>query len=332
VSSQLTFSVLLPVYNGEPFLQEAVESILAQTFTDFELLLLNDGSTDKSQKILESFTDHRIRIIQNPVNVGLIATLNKGIEEAKGRYIVRMDADDISVSERFQEQFNYLSKNPEIDIFGSNCAYFGGSSLISKYELTHSKIALKLLFENSFMHPTVVIKRESLITNNLAFDKKFLHTEDWALWLDCYESGLKFGNIEKVLLKYRLGTHNITVINSDGKIDRFLQLYKKAFSLIGLDSSIENLRAHYYYSFGTLNEVNKNILIAHLKLLRNSLNQRFEASIVKETLALKTKQFILRSADLKRREAISFAIKTRSLSFSMCLYFLKSVFSKKKLN
>ena len=120
-----TVTVLMPVYNGEMYLREAIDSILHQTFTDFEFLIINDGSTDNSETIILSYDDSRIRYEKNDSNLKLIATLNKGIELAKGKYIVRMDADDISIPDRIEKQVAFLEKNPDVGICGSWFTAFG---------------------------------------------------------------------------------------------------------------------------------------------------------------------------------------------------------------
>ena len=109
-------TVLMPVYNGEKYLQQAIESILKQTFTDFEFLIINDGSTDNSENIILSYDDSRIRYIKNEENLRLIRTLNKGIELAKGKYIARMDCDDISLPYRFEKQLKEFQNNPHLDM------------------------------------------------------------------------------------------------------------------------------------------------------------------------------------------------------------------------
>src|SRR5215218_8009066 len=116
-------SVILPVYNGEAYLQEAVDSILAQTFTDFELLIINDGSTDDSERIIDSYKDSRVKHLKNEQNRGLIFSLNRGVEAAKGAYIARMDADDVALPERLEKQMQYLKQNKEVGILSCTVSF-----------------------------------------------------------------------------------------------------------------------------------------------------------------------------------------------------------------
>ncbi len=118
-------TVLMPVYNAEKYLKTAIESILKQTFSDFELLIINDGSTDGSEEIIRSFNDKRIRLFNNEQNLGIIKTLNKGLNLAKGEYIIRMDADDISLPDRLELQVKYMEENPGIGISGTQARIFG---------------------------------------------------------------------------------------------------------------------------------------------------------------------------------------------------------------
>jgi glycosyltransferase involved in cell wall biosynthesis len=128
-------TVLMPVYNGEEFLHEAIESILKQTYLNFELLIINDGSTDSSENIILSYPDTRIRYIKNESNIKLIATLNNGFALAQGKYIVRMDADDYSVKERLQKQVAFMEANPEVTLAGSWFETIGDEpSRVVKYE------------------------------------------------------------------------------------------------------------------------------------------------------------------------------------------------------
>ena len=112
-------SVILPAYNADRYLTEAIKSILAQTYSNFELIILNDGSTDHTEQIILGFTDSRILYIDNHQNLGIVATLNKGLSVAQGEYIARMDADDISTAVRFEHQINYLETHPAVGVLGS---------------------------------------------------------------------------------------------------------------------------------------------------------------------------------------------------------------------
>ena len=148
-----TVSIVLPVYNAEKYVREAIESILNQTFTDYEFVIINDGSTDGSEKIIQSFKDKRIIYVKNEKNIGIVKTLNKGIEKAFGTYIVRMDADDVSVSDRVEKQVKFMDENPRISISGSWMKYFGSKDEDVKFPTSESDVSNKMIFLTKSPHP-----------------------------------------------------------------------------------------------------------------------------------------------------------------------------------
>ena len=159
-------TVLMSVYNGERYLHEAIESILNQTFTDFEFLIINDGSTDSTRDIITSYTDSRIRLIDNEQNIGLTKSLNKGIDLARGKYIARMDADDISMPERLEVQYNFLEKNIEYSLVSSG-AYLIDENNNQIGELyrpyNYEMILGYIFFFNPIIHPSVLFEKKEII-------------------------------------------------------------------------------------------------------------------------------------------------------------------------
>ena len=177
-------SVILPVYNGGLYLKEAMESVLNQTFTDFELIIINDGSTDDSPKIIAKFYDSRIKII-NQKNQGLIASLNTGIRLSKGKYIARMDADDISLPERFQKQIAHLDANDDIGLLGTTFAIQSEEKIsgIAAVLLNDQDLRYQLLYKCPFGHGTVMFRKnlESKL-DELWYLQSEKHVEDYELW------------------------------------------------------------------------------------------------------------------------------------------------------
>jgi len=176
-------TVLLPVYNGAKYLNPAVESLLAQTFRDFELLLINDGSTDESAAILAGYDDRRIRLEHNPTNLGLPATLNKGLELARAPYIARMDCDDISLPTRLEKQFHYLEAHPEIGILGSNYRLIGSQGSpgdFSNFPSEHCLIRWGLIFGSQIPHPCAMMRLEVL--RRLGGYRPLTVAQDYDLW------------------------------------------------------------------------------------------------------------------------------------------------------
>lgn len=199
--SDPTISVVLPVYNGEKYLAEAIESILAQTFSDFELIVINDGSTDGTLAILQNYqADSRIRLFSRE-NKGLVATLNEGIDLARGTWLARMDQDDIALPQRFEQQLQWLART-DADICGSWIKLFGLSDQrIINYAQTDAAIKAELLFMSPFAHPTVMMK--TALIKQLHYDHAWENAEDYDLWVRAALANWRMTNVPEVLLWYR---------------------------------------------------------------------------------------------------------------------------------
>lgn len=200
-------TVLMPVYNAERYLAEAIESILHQTYQDFEFLIINDGSSDGSEEIILKYAaaDPRINYVKNEHNIKLIATLNKGIKLAKGKYIVRMDADDISVPERIEKQVSFMESHPSVGVCGSYFTVFGEEvkkTYVVTRPLGNETIKASLLFTNSLGHPNVIIRKSVMVDNDIWYDPRFYRIEDWGLWTMLMNK-CDFENIPESLLMYR---------------------------------------------------------------------------------------------------------------------------------
>lgn len=205
-------TVLMSVYNSEKFLREAMDSILNQSFKDFEFLIINDGSTDKTAKILQSFHDPRINIINNKVNIGLTKSLNKGLKIAKGEYIARQDADDVSVSNRLDKQYNYLEKHRQIFLVGSGAYNIDEKGKIETIwnPLTSSELIKKTLYKNNCIyHPTIMFRNEE----NIFYREKFIYTQDYDFYLILLSKGKKLNNIKEPIIKYRINPEGISWVN-----------------------------------------------------------------------------------------------------------------------
>lgn len=207
-------TVLLPAYNAEKYLIQSIDSILNQTYSNFEFLVINDGSSDSTEDIILSYTDSRIRYVKNDMNCRLIANLNRGIEMANGKYIVRMDADDISMPTRISEQVEFMENNEEFAVAGSWVEEIPSEKKIN-FETNPSKLKLLMLFSCRINHPSVIMRTSFLKENNLKYNSQALHAEDYALWLDIYRSGGKIGMVPSYLLQYRTHENNIGVKHAD---------------------------------------------------------------------------------------------------------------------
>jgi glycosyltransferase involved in cell wall biosynthesis len=214
-------TVLMPVYNAEKYLRDAIDSILRQTYSDYAFLIINDGSTDDSVKIIQSYSDERIRVIDNEKNIGLSSTLNRGIELAIGEYIVRMDSDDISLPTRIEKQVSFMDNHPEVGVCGTWIKYIGvprrpWRSSIYKFPTKHKDIKSRLLFGSNFCHPSVIMRKSLIERFHLRYDPEHYYTEDYGLWQTC-SFCFPLANIPEVLLLYRVHPGSIT--NSDKTIE-----------------------------------------------------------------------------------------------------------------
>jgi glycosyltransferase involved in cell wall biosynthesis len=198
-------SVILPVYNAQSYLRESIDSILNQTFQDFELIIINDGSTDDSLSIMESYTDQCIRII-NQTNAGLPVSLNRAIAQAQGQYLARQDADDISLPERLAKQVAYLDAHPQCALLGTWSQILVENAATDR-SLSHphlnGDIQLKLLLFNCFVHSSVMIRKGALETTGLyPEDPEKFPPEDYDLWLRIAKHW-EVANLPEVLFQYR---------------------------------------------------------------------------------------------------------------------------------
>lgn len=204
-------SVVMPVFNGGVYLSDAIKSILNQTFTDFEFIIINDGSTDNSLETIQHFAsiDNRVKVI-NRENKGLVYSLNQGINESKGKYIARMDADDVSNEKRFERQI-YLLENEGGDICGCHFNIISDTNkFINNFiaPITKEAIACCLLITNPYAHGSVMIDKQFMLNNDLIY--KDIKAEDHKLWSEFYEAGAKFITVNEFLFSYRVHKNSIS--------------------------------------------------------------------------------------------------------------------------
>lgn len=209
-----TVSIVMPVYNSSDYLEEAITSMLKQTYTDFECIVINDGSTDDSDAVVRSFRDPRLRYLQNDGNKGLVYTLNRGIDEARGKYIARMDGDDISLPERLDEQVAYLENHPQVDVVASVVKLIDPHGNPTGYwkedrdNVSESAIREMLPVNNCIAHPSVLARTELLRSF------RYLHSqaqaEDYDLWLRLLSAGKTIHKLEKPLLLHRIRPGSFT--------------------------------------------------------------------------------------------------------------------------
>lgn len=210
MTARVQLSVILPAYNASAYVGEAIDSILGQDFGDFELLIADDGSTDDTLAKIQSYKDERIRIIINEKNLGLIGTLNRLVNEAKGEFVARMDADDIAAPNRFSAQLKVLRENPDVTVVSSLMGIINEPGRVVKHRFRDDAyVKAGMLFTNPIVHPAVVFRKDKLPSGEL-YNKEFLHAEDYGLWTELITSAV-FHVIPSPLLHHRSHEQQVSV-------------------------------------------------------------------------------------------------------------------------
>jgi len=216
MNSNPMISVVMPVYNGEKFLKEAIESILNQTYKDFEFLIVYDESTDGTLSIIQEFQEQDARVVLiNGDKEGISGALNKGIKKSRGKYIARLDADDISLPTRFENQINHMEIF-KLDICGGHSLLIDSDGKINGIGMvprSHDLCGLSMMFMVPFAHSSVMILKSFLIDSSLKYIGKY---EDFDLWARMFSAGAKFGNVDDVVVRYRVLNDSLSIVHAAG--------------------------------------------------------------------------------------------------------------------
>ena len=247
-------SVLIPVYNSASFVEEAINSILSQSFDDFELILLDDCSTDNSFEIISNIDDSRIRIYQNDKNMGISYSRNKLMKLALGQYLAIMDNDDISMPNRLRLQVAYLDANPQITVVGGRCELFANASEHMSY-LKNKFINLgwvwcqprnidiyDCLKASVVMHTTAMIRKADIEKYHVQYNASLTPAEDYDLWRQILCNNLKIRNLPIVLARYNLHGENFSILNKE-------QVKKSDVAIKNLIKSFLNIKCKYNYPY-----------------------------------------------------------------------------------
>lgn len=235
-------TVLMPCYNAMPFLVDALDSIINQSYSNLEIICINDGSSDETGQVLDKYAlkDKRIKVVHNETNIKLISSLNKGIALAQGEYIARMDADDIAALNRIEVELDYMIENPGIDIISCGLWVISEKGKITSEIVPRQNTALGCFFASFFYvpigHPELLIKTKVLKENQFLDESRALHTEDYELWSRLLRKGYNLQNISTLLHYFR--------INSQSVSRKYTQIQDTNF--------VECARQHYFEYFGKL--------------------------------------------------------------------------------
>lgn len=254
-------TVLMPVHNGAAYLAEAMESILRQSLADFEFLVVDDASTDHSAALVRNVKDPRVRLIPSTERLKLSGALNLGLDQARGRYVARMDADDISLPRRLESQARFLEQNPAIGLCGTWIRYFGGSTrTILERPVPHDEIHAFMLLDTPFAHPTVMLRRDAIEQHHLRFNGDFFPTEDFELWTRAIRQ-FPVANLPEVLLHYRIHSQSLTGSDWSTMDEQAARIIRAQLEPLGLEPTLDELRFH------------RKLAMGHVTMTRETLNQ-----------------------------------------------------------
>ena len=332
-SDKPKISVLMPVYNGDKFLDRSIKSILSQTFYNFEYIIINDGSTDDSLKIISSYKDSRIKIINYSKNMGITFALNKGLNEAKGDYIARQDQDDISFPDRFMLQLKYLESN-NVDLVDTNFIFIDeNDKYLQDYEKRYFSPheTLSHLFFYEMVHASIMCKRSLFTKHNIKYRKR--PTEDYDLFIRLAKAGMRAGRIDKKLIKQRKHPSSMCGSNWDNikkdidimrnELVRDLGIEPKGYEKkLHIAFVEQNLSILYQYQF-------RDVLYWANKIIKaNTINKVYSSTYLKEQLYIRLIRLIKRSKKKSLFDMIelrrSAELYDKSISFRDLLYLYKS--------
>lgn len=315
-------SVIMPVYNAEKYLKETIDSILNQTFIDFEFLIIDDGSSDKSFQILNSYIDPRIKIFQNEENIGYVQTLNKLLDLSQGEYIARQDNDDISFPNRLEKQVHFLNNNFDIGICGTNMLSFGDKKKKTLLPLNDDEIRAYMIFKNPIIHPTVMLRKSLFNKLNIdKYDEALCPAEDYALWFEISKK-MKLANLPEPLLKYRWHKNNTSQLKKNIQIEKANEIRKNILEFT-LSIKISEEETQLLNLISNEELVNLNNLMSLEKTLIKILDKNEDIRYYKEK--------VLRNLFFYFWTKICLKTKNMTMTKTINIYFSSSLYNNKSL-
>lgn len=301
-------SVVMTAYNAEKYIAEAIQSILDQTYKNLELIIVNDGSTDRTLEIINSFDDNRIRLVNNERNLGAAESSNKGIEIVQGKYIARMDADDISYPNRIEKQVNFLEQHEDIHVVGTflKVVYEDTDEpdIVWKYSIDPKIIRSALIFNPGVAHATLMFRRE--VFNTVKYDTSLCSAIDYDLYCRLSRN-IKFSNIPEILYIYRRHKNQMSTGINSKQQKNAKKIRLKMLQNMGVVPTESELELHQEISNGIINNFSLSEIIFWLEKLvyMNDTTKFFPTEEFKEVIANKLYSLIVNSDifnehDLKR--------------------------------
>lgn len=237
-------SVIMPVYNSEKYLKEAIDSVLSQSYSNIELVIVNDGSKDSSKQIIKSYNDSRIQYVENESNGGIVYSRNKGLSHSKGEFVATLDSDDIALRERISMQVDFLQNNPEYGMCGTFYRTIDSQgNYLAKVQFPtgNTDIISHLLIGNCFCNSTVMIRRD--IALDLKYREKFDIVEDYELWYRISKRA-KLANLPQVSVLYRVHGTNISAARLDDMLARLKKINEEVIQDLKLEYTGQELEIH----------------------------------------------------------------------------------------
>jgi glycosyltransferase involved in cell wall biosynthesis len=315
----VAISVVMPAYNASRYIKDAIESILNQTITDFELIIVNDASADQTEDIILSYTDKRIRYFKNETNRGIAFTRNLGMEKATGKYIAVMDSDDISLPDRLEKQFLYMESHPEIDILGSAMTVFSDDyRFIKQFPTDPEYVKAYLYFRNPLAQPTVMMRKDFLIKNNLAYNPEIKDgTEDYDFWFIAAMNGAKITNLEESQVNYRISETQISNKSNDYlRTERLHALFRSKLNLLNISIDDENFLLFYTFIWGRIdiNDKEFNTIIELFQKIEEANNKTgiFKPEYFKAVI-LSFRLRLIKYRYLEKKKVLAFLIQLSKL-------------------
>ncbi len=233
----------MPVYNAQPYVGRAIDSILSQSFTAFEFIIIDDCSIDDSLAVITSFEDERIRVLKNDRNQGLEHSLNRGIAAARGDLVARMDADDIGLPERIAAQVSFMREHPAVGMCGTYIKLIGEKTETIKYYTEDAHIKANLIFETGMAHPAVMMRKSVIDQHQLYYQTTYQAAEDYELWVRA-ASVTKFANLPQILLHYTIHKQSISQQQFAQQLEGTHSIRSHQLQKMGFSMSIEQLLLH----------------------------------------------------------------------------------------
>lgn len=303
MATDILLTVLMSVYNEENNIDEAIQSILMQTYDNFEFIIIDDASTDSTAKKIMEYTDKRIVLLRNKTNLGITKNLNRGLDIAKGKYILRMDGDDVSLNTRFAEQVQFMESHPQIVLSGTWIKYIGDSHNLVRYKTKSNELKALILFNSPIAHPTFILRKDVLDQNRIRYEEKLRYAQDYDLIYKISTYG-ELANIPKAFLEYRIHDKQISRKKIVEQSRCANATRRKILSDLGIELTEEEL---IYWSWFCLedkhaiSELEKKTVERLIEeILEKNLAERlFDQNIIERYLRIKKKRYFKNQIDEK---------------------------------